>query len=473
MNKILITVLLPLILIHPQARKIQKDHNFSGTVPISLVGLMTISQTDYKISQAGFGAIGTAEYFFPTYSSTFYGVRFFLGGQNLKGKDDNKTPSEFVTDMIIFGGGLTAGYSLNDKIFPYVFAGVSNVWFSPKDVSGKRLENNTLGIYSRTTLSYEAQVGSRLALTDVLSLSFSFGFHFPQTDNYDDVTKGSFNDFYYTGQLGITLSLFGSKDTDGDGITDSEDACPNSPEDNDGFQDEDGCPDYDNDGDGIPDTVDKCPNEPEDFDGFEDDDGCPDLDNDRDGIHDSLDKCPNEPENFNGYEDEDGCPDILSNLLNLPDRDKDGIPDESDKCPDEPETFNGFQDEDGCPDTAPSTDTVSVNEFLLEGNLLFDYRGYDLKAESFQKIDKIADFLIQDPFIKWAVESYTDDSGDPDSLKALAQMRAITLVRYFVDKGLPSFMFKIFSFGAESPIADNKTLEGRLKNNRIVIKKRY
>jgi outer membrane protein OmpA-like peptidoglycan-associated protein/opacity protein-like surface antigen len=65
----------------------------------------------------------------------------------------------------------------------------------------------------------------------------------------------------------------------------------------------------DADGDGIKDNVDACPNEPEDFDGFEDSDGCPELDNDGDGILDTDDKCPNQPENFNGYEDEDGCPD--------------------------------------------------------------------------------------------------------------------------------------------------------------------
>ena len=65
----------------------------------------------------------------------------------------------------------------------------------------------------------------------------------------------------------------------------------------------------DRDGDGIPDNLDKCPNEPEDKDGFQDEDGCPDPDNDGDGIPDVRDKCPNEPETFNNYQDEDGCPD--------------------------------------------------------------------------------------------------------------------------------------------------------------------
>ena len=64
----------------------------------------------------------------------------------------------------------------------------------------------------------------------------------------------------------------------------------------------------DTDGDGIPDTLDKCPNQPEDKDGFEDEDGCPDLDNDQDGIPDASDLCPNEP----GPPEENGCPKKLT-----------------------------------------------------------------------------------------------------------------------------------------------------------------
>jgi parallel beta-helix repeat protein len=65
----------------------------------------------------------------------------------------------------------------------------------------------------------------------------------------------------------------------------------------------------DSDNDGIPDKYDQCPNEPEDYDGFQDEDGCPDLDNDKDGIPDIRDKCPNTPEDIDGYLDDDGCPD--------------------------------------------------------------------------------------------------------------------------------------------------------------------
>lgn len=90
-------------------------------------------------------------------------------------------------------------------------------------------------------------------------------------------------------------------DNDRDTILDAVDKCPNDPEDFDGFEDEDGCPDKDNDGDKVLDAAElirnpdgtyqwtnkdkkisggieqDCRNLPEDFDGVEDDDGCPDV----------------------------------------------------------------------------------------------------------------------------------------------------------------------------------------------------
>ncbi|MCY1036124.1 OmpA family protein [Corallococcus sp. BB11-1] len=122
-------------------------------------------------------------------------------------------------------------------------------------------------------------------------------------------------------------------DDDNDGIPDVKDVCPMDPETVNGYRDDDGCPDSvpemrptaegttpppaltlppapaDMDGDGIPDTEDRCATAPEDVDGFEDADGCPDPDNDRDGIPDAADQCPLEAEVINGVKDDDGCPD--------------------------------------------------------------------------------------------------------------------------------------------------------------------
>jgi large repetitive protein len=110
-------------------------------------------------------------------------------------------------------------------------------------------------------------------------------------------------------------------DADFDKLVDAEDKCPNEREDKDGYQDEDGCPDFDNDMDGVLDDKDRCAGQSEDKDGFQDDDGCPDEDNDADGIADSVDKCPAEAEKINGIEDKDGCPDKGESLvISTPDR---------------------------------------------------------------------------------------------------------------------------------------------------------
>ena len=162
--------------------------------------------------------------------------------------------------------------------------------------------------------------------------------------------------------LGGTLSpSFNPRDLDRDkdGIHNDIDACPNVPEDLDGFQDEDGCPDPDNDGDGILDGDDQCPNQAEDFDNFQDEDGCPDPDNDGDGILDAADRCPNQAETFNDFQDDDGCPDEAP----VSDRDRDGYRDDVDKCPDQAEDFDGYQDEDGCPDPDNDGDGIlDVND---------------------------------------------------------------------------------------------------------------
>lgn len=469
-RKISLIIILPFFIIYPQPQTSYRSHTFSASGVVSLGGIFTSGKTDFSSGKIGLGGLGMAEYFIPTKSPSIFGFGIRFGGQTIRGRDKSLVPDEFMTDMYILGAGLTYGYSINNDFFPYIYAGASNLWFSPKDKNGTILINNSYKRYSKSTVALDAEIGSRIVLYDRLSLFLGAGIHLVQTDNLDDISVGDNDDSYYSGRIGISLMLFGKKDSDGDGIWDSDDMCPSNPEDFDGFQDEDGCPDFDNDKDGIPDERDKCPNDPEDFDNYEDNDGCPDLDNDGDGIPDKVDKCPNQPENFNGFQDEDGCPDILSNLQNLSDRDKDGIPDIADKCPDEPEVLNGFEDEDGCPDSVTVADTLSRKEIILEGSKLFEWRKPEITITGEEELKKVAEYLMIDPFIKWSVESYTDNNGDPDSLKALSQQRAINVVRYLIDTGLPSFMFKIYGKGGESPITENKTLEGRLKNNRVVIR---
>jgi hypothetical protein len=208
------------------------------------------------------------------------------------------------------------------------------------------------------------------------------------------------------------------RDRDHDGIYDVNDRCPDQPEDRDGFQDEDGCPDLDNDNDGIPDAQDKCPNDPEDLDQFQDADGCPDPDNDKDGIPDLNDACPNAPEDHKGKLPNDGCPSSTE------DSDGDGIPDAVDKCPDDPEDKDGFEDADGCPD--PDNDNDGIPDtFDSCPNEPEDPDGFqdeDGCPDPDNDKDGIPDAVDRCPNEPETLNGIKDDDGCPDAGKEFVRL---------------------------------------------------
>jgi OOP family OmpA-OmpF porin len=253
----------------------------------------------------------------------------------------------------------------------------------------------------------------------------------------------------------------GPGDSDGDGLKDDVDKCPNEAEDADGYQDEDGCPDPDNDSDNVLDGADKCPTEPEDADGFQDDDGCPEADNDADGIPDAADKCPVEAEDKDSFQDEDGCPDT--------DNDGDGVLDATDKCPVEPETANGFQDADGCPDEIPP----AVKKFtgVIKG-INFKSGSAEILKTSNKTLDNAVKIMVDFPDIKLEIQGHTDDaklkkgSPFPDNT-ALSQARADSVKAYFVGKGVAAERLEAKGFGETVPIDPRKSAAARAKNRRV------
>jgi outer membrane protein OmpA-like peptidoglycan-associated protein len=247
------------------------------------------------------------------------------------------------------------------------------------------------------------------------------------------------------------------RDTDGDGLIDSEDACPLQP----GPRENHGCPfenDEDRDGDGIPDRLDKCPDEPEDFDGYQDDDGCPDPDNDMDGIPDKEDLCPDQAEDFDGYEDEDGCPDI--------DNDKDGIPDHLDMCPNEPETFNGLEDDDGCPDRNKGIKVTSTHIWLEK--IYFETGKAVIRPISFATLDALVATLKAASYIQRVqVEGHADERGSDAYNDDLTLRRAVAVRRYLIDHGIDGDRLVAKGFGKRRPIDRRHTPAAWEKNRRV------
>lgn len=245
-------------------------------------------------------------------------------------------PPIFKTSVFSVDLAATYSISINDVFFPFISVGFTNLFFDPKDGDGKPATGNASNLYSKTANAFSFEGGFKVLVSDKVGINVSANPYIISTDYLDDIAAAFENDSYTSILVGITYSPFVDSDSDGDGILDSKDICADTPY---GVQvdefgcpidsDKDGVPDYldkcsgtpqgttvdqkgcplDSDVDGIPDVKDLCPTEAEDFDGFEDENGCPDYDNDVDGVPDSVDLCPNEAEDLNGIEDNDGCPD--------------------------------------------------------------------------------------------------------------------------------------------------------------------
>lgn len=239
----------------------------------------------------------------------------------------------------------------------------------------------------------------------------------------------------------------GCPDTDGDGIKDSEDACPNAA----GTAVLNGCPDID--GDGIADKDDACP----EVKGAKENNGCPDSDND--GVIDSKDKCLNEK----GPKANNGCP--------WPDSDGDGVLDKDDNCP----KVAGVKANKGCPKVKVAVIKVITKEAQekldsFAKTIFFNSGKSSFKQGVSVKLDAIYDIMKEYPGSNFSIDGHTDSQGSKALNKGLSQNRADAVKTYLVSRGLSAVRLSATGFGEEYPIDTNKTRQGRANNRRVEFK---
>lgn len=252
--------------------------------------------------------------------------------------------------------------------------------------------------------------------------------------------KHAFEDYlapHFQHLAGISVK-FGGTDTDGDGIYDKDDACPEVA----GLEAFNGCPD--SDGDGIEDSKDACPNEA----GSKEMNGCPDADGD--GVADKDDACPSEA----GPAENKGCP--------WPDTDGDGVLDKDDQCPEVAGTVANA----GCPEVTEEVQK-QLNDYAR--TILFDTGKSSIKAESTSVMVDIITILKEYPNAKFTVEGHTDSVGSEKLNQSLSESRALSVKEFLVDKGIEEFRLSAVGYGESKPIATNNTRAGRTQNRRVEI----
>lgn len=466
-------------------RNIQHYNPFSGTIVFSFNGGVTLAGTDYSGLDADYLGRTSLEYFFPAWAQSGFGLRLFGSAGFILGDDPSIDPSTFHSKINTFGGGVVFTYSIKEKIFPYLYAGISHLFFDPKGEGGMSLPNKIAGKYQGSETNYNLELGIRYPVTPNLSLDFNTGIQLSSNDWLDDKARGTGNDFFLTILGGVSYSFLTKFDSDGDGVIDSKDVCPNTQS---GLKvDEFGCP-VDSDHDGVADYLDECANTPRNV--RVDEKGCP-LDSDEDGVPDYTDICPGTSKGIEvddlgcPYDlDADGVPDYLDKCPDTPsganidkngcpvDSDLDGVPDYLDQCPG---TLPGLDvDENGCEINTKKPDEGFVepnpnDKITLKAATYFDLYNTELKTGEFPELDKILSVMKKYPISRWRIEGYTDSSRTESGSIQLSRLRAKSIANYFISRGVPAVRITTAGLGMANPIADNQTMEGRAMNNRIVI----
>ncbi|MDP2542876.1 cell envelope biogenesis protein OmpA [Tenacibaculum discolor] len=323
---------------------------------------------------------------------------------------------------VYVGGGYT---SLADEGEGMLNAGAGfNVWF-----------NDNLGLNFQTGGKKEFADKVRDHFQHSIGLVFKFG-------GKDTDGDGVYDKDDACPEVAGLKEFNGCPDTDGDGIKDSDDACPEVA----GLAALNGCPDAD--GDGIADKDDACPTEK----GTKANNGCPDADGD--GVVDGKDKCPNEA----GPAANNGCP--------WPDTDGDGVLDKDDKCPNEA----GVASNNGCPEVVIKEEAVKkLNEFARA--IYFNSGKTSFRTGVTGKLDLIAGIMKEYPKANFSIQGHTDSSGSNTLNQRLSEKRAKAVLDYLITKGgIDSKRLTSAGFGEDYPIADNKTRAGRAENRRVEIK---
>ena len=281
---------------------------------------------------------------------------------------------------------------------------------------------------------------------------------------------------------GITVALGAvPRDTDGDGVTDKRDRCPDTPR---GARvDANGCP-LDSDGDKVFDGLDRCEKTPKGC--TVDATGCP-GDGDRDGVCDGVDQCADTPAGatvdakgcpkdsdgdgvFDGIDqcaetrkgctvDAQGCP---------RDSDEDGVCDGLDYCPD---TSPGLKvDKDGCPIELVERETELLDTGMIRlQNINFETAKANVLPESFPTLDIVGQVLAKWPELRIEVGGHTDARSSAAYNQKLSEARADSVLAYLRAKypALKAEQFTVRGYGESVPLVPNTSALNWAKNRRV------
>ena len=430
-----------------------KNHAISLVFLICLAGsVYSQNEENPWLFEIGVNSVNAEDsyktsYKLPTLSLSRYIFNNFSVGINYSDNDVNVSNEDlyyYSLDGIVKYNFPNESKFLGVDTNTYLYAGYGLSNFGQSDIS----------LASKNT-SYGPSFGAGIDFQISKNIALNTGISYKVLDE-----KNAYSNLQHV--VGIKFN-FGKGDSDGDGVPDKKDQCPDLP----GLSELGGCPD--SDGDGISDLVDKCPNKsglksmggcPDtDGDGFPDlSDPCPNNtgingepcpDSDGDGLNDNIDNCPNEA----GPESNGGC--------KLLDVDNDDIPNVDDSCPNEA----GEKRLNGCP-KMPISLSIFLNSY---SDYSFDFDSYELSQVQISNISDLSKILIKYDYIKLNIDGHASSEGESEYNMQLSQRRSISVKNTLINNGVKDSRLKTRAYGESMPNYPDFPLSERKKNRRVKI----
>lgn len=113
---------------------------------------------------------------------------------------------------------------------------------------------------------------------------------------------------------------------------------------------------------------------------------------------------------------------------------------------------------------------AKIGQSIVLNNIYFEVGKVNLNISFSSDLDKLIQFLKDNPDTRLEIQGYTDNIGSLALNIKLSQARAKSVVDYLTKNGIDTKRISAKGFGPSFPIADNATLEGRAKNRRVVMK---
>ncbi|WP_237154501.1 OmpA family protein [Oryzibacter oryziterrae] len=131
------------------------------------------------------------------------------------------------------------------------------------------------------------------------------------------------------------------------------------------------------------------------------------------------------------------------------------------------DTSVGVMKTDGEVDAKACDDLFA--EVMGKNTILFDNASAAISADSHGLLDRLGWLAQRCPSAIIAIDGYTDNAGDPQANLKLSDDRARAVAGFLADVGVDTGRLRFKGFGADKPVADNATEEGRARNRRIEI----